>query len=79
MIAPTKGKSCITTVSVCNWNYLLIVIVKKWLQIDASLYTLLQILSVFVIEKNQLLQVLQGVVYISEQCNSANQLKLLNF
>jgi len=67
------------SVSVCNWNYLLIVIVKKWLQIDASLYTLLQILSVFVIEKNQLLQVLQGVVYISEQCNSANQLKLLNF
>ena len=60
-------------------TYVLIAIVKKELQIDASLYTLLQILSVFVIEKNQLLQVLQGVVYISEQCNSANQLKLLNF
>ena len=39
-------------------TYVLIAIVKKELQIDASLYTLLQILSVSVFEKNQLRQVL---------------------
>jgi hypothetical protein len=57
----------------------LIAIVKKELQIDASLYTLLQILSVSVFEKNQLRQALQGTTYIPEQCGAANQLNLLNF
>ena len=60
-------------------TYVLIAIVKKELQIDASLYTLLQILSVSVFEKNQLRQALQGAVYIPEQCGAANQLNLLNF
>ena len=60
-------------------TYVLIAIVKKELQIDASLYTLLQILSVSVFEKNQLQQALQGAVYIPEQCGDANQLNLLNF
>ena len=60
-------------------TYVLIAIVKKELQIDASLYTLLQILSVSVFEKNQLRQALQGAVYIPEQRGSANQLNLLNF
>jgi len=57
----------------------LIAIVKKELQIDASLYTLLRILSVSVFEKNQLLQALQGAAYIPEQCGTANQLNLFNF
>ena len=60
-------------------TYVLIAIVKKELQIDASLYTLLQILSVSVFEKNQLQQALQGADYIPEQCGSANQLNLFNF
>ena len=60
-------------------TYMLIAIVKKELQIDASLYTLLQILSVSVFEKNQLQQALQGIAYIPEQSNSANQLNLFNF
>ena len=60
-------------------TYVLIAIVKKELQIDASLYTLLQILSVSVFEKNQLQQALQGIAYIPEQSNSANQLNLFNF
>ncbi len=60
-------------------TYVLIAIVKKELQIDASLYTLLQILSVSVFEKNQLRQALQGAVYIPEQRGAANQLNLLNF
>jgi len=60
-------------------TYVLIAIVKKELQIDVSLYTLLQILSVSVFEKNQLHQALQGVAYIPEQCIATNQLNLFNF
>lgn len=60
-------------------TYVLIAIVKKELQIDASLYTLLQILSVSIFEKNQLQQALQGAAYISEQYSAANQLNLFNF
>ena len=60
-------------------TYVLIAIVKKELQIDASLYTLLQILSVSVFEKTQLQQAFQGVTYISEQSNPTNQLNLFDF
>ena len=60
-------------------TYVLIAIVKKELQIDASLYTLLQILSVSIFEKNQLQQALQGATYLPEQCGEANQLNLFNF
>ncbi len=60
-------------------TYVLIAIVKKELQIDASLYTLLQILSVSVFEKNQLQQALQGTAYIPEPYGAANQLNLFNF
>ena len=60
-------------------TYVLIAIVKKELQINASLYTLLQILSVSVFEKNQLQQALQGIACISELGNAPNQLNLFNF
>jgi len=60
-------------------TYVLIAIIKKELQIDASLYTLLQILSVSVFEKNQLQQALQGVADISEPPLNANQLNLFDF
>jgi transposase len=60
-------------------TYVLIAIVKKELQIDASLYTLLQILSVSVFEKTQLSQAFAGSGYIPEQTDFANQLNLLDF
>ena len=60
-------------------TYVLIAIVKKELQINASLYTLLQILSVSVFEKSQLQHALQGVVYITETDSATNQLNLFNF
>ena len=60
-------------------TYVLIAIIKKELQIDASLYTLLQILSVSVFEKNQLQQALQGAVDISEPPINANQINLFDF
>ncbi|BCT67003.1 IS4 family transposase [Nitrosospira sp. NRS527] len=60
-------------------TYVLIAIVKKELQIDASLYTLLQILSVSVFEKTQLQQAFAGIDNISEQTDLNNQLNLFDF
>jgi IS4 transposase len=57
-------------------TYVLIAIVKKELQINASLYTLLQILSVSVFEKTELSSAFQGDEYSSEMLDTANQLNL---
>ncbi|MGA9992527.1 MAG: IS4 family transposase, partial [Thiobacillaceae bacterium] len=59
--------------------YVLIAIVKKELQIDASLYSLLQILSVSVFEKTQLSQAFTGSVQFPEQTDLPNQLNLYDF
>ncbi|MEO7623227.1 MAG: IS4 family transposase, partial [Gallionella sp.] len=53
--------------------------VKKELQLDASLYTLLQILSVSVFEKTRLSQAFAGTMLASEQTDFANQLNLFDF
>jgi hypothetical protein len=63
--------------AVCT--YVLIAIVKKKLQLDASLYTLLQILSVSVFEKTQLSCALQPDLEIQEMSLDANQLNLFTF
>jgi hypothetical protein len=60
-------------------TYVLITIVKKELQIDASLYTLLQILSVSVFEKTQLSQAFAGSGQLPEQAGFYNQLNLYDF
>ena len=60
-------------------TYVLIAIIKKELQLDASLYTLLQILSVSVFEKTQLSQAFSGSGQFSEQAYFANQLNLFDF
>ena len=60
-------------------TYVLIAIIKKELQIDASLYTLLQILSVSVFEKTQLQQAFAGMDNISEEATLNNQLNLFDF
>jgi hypothetical protein len=57
----------------------LIAIVKKELQLDASLNTLLQILSVSVFEKTQLSRAFAGSLLISEQADFYNQLNLFDF
>ena len=63
--------------AVCT--YVLIAIVKKKLQLDASLYTLLQILSVSVFEKSQLSSALRPAFDTPEMPLAANQLNLFNF
>ena len=60
-------------------TYVLIAIVKKELQLDASLYTLLQILSVSVFEKNELASALQLSSALPETPLGANQLSLFSF
>ena len=60
-------------------TYVLIAIVKKELQLDASLYTLLQILSVSVFEKTQLSCALQPDDSEIELSNGTNQMILFSF
>ena len=59
-------------------TYVLIAIVKKELQLDASLYTLLQILSVAVFEKTEISRALQLDPPGPETPLGANQLSLFN-
>ena len=60
-------------------TYVLIAIVKKELQLDASLDTCLQILSVSVFEKTQLSYALQADAAEIDIPNAANQLNLFDF
>ena len=60
-------------------TYVLIAIVKKELQLDASLHSLLQILSVSVFEKIQLSQAFAGSGLHQDQSDFANQLNLFDF
>ena len=60
-------------------TYVLIAIVKKELHLEASLYTLLQILSVSVFEKTLISCALQTGIRTSEIPPSANQLNLFTF
>ena len=60
-------------------TYVLIAIVKKELQLEASLYTCLQILSVSVFEKTELSCALQPDQSQIDPTNDANQLILFNF
>ena len=60
-------------------TYVLIAIVKKELQLDASLYTCLQILSVSVFEKTQISCALQADAFQTDLPNAANQLNLFDF
>lgn len=60
-------------------TYVLIAIVKKELQLNVSLYSLLQILSVSVFEKTPLSQAFTGNEQFQEQTDFANQLNLFDF
>lgn len=59
--------------------YVLIAIIRKELQLEASLYTLLQILSVSVFEKTPINKAFLDAGDITEQGALGNQLNLFNF
>jgi len=58
--------------------YVLVAIIRKRLNLDLSLYTILQILSVTVFEKAPLFQVLTESQYLTEHYPPANQLNLFD-
>ena len=59
--------------------YVLVAIVKKRLNLEASLYTLLQIFSLTLFEKMPIQQAFAGSDYISNDAISSNQLNLFDF
>ena len=59
--------------------YVLVAIVKKRLNLDASLYTLLQIFSLTLFEKMPIQQAFAGSNYKSETAQNSNQLNLFTF
>lgn len=59
--------------------YVLVAIVRKRLQLDASLYQILQILSVSLFEKTPILCSLQGLDQDDNFAENANQLILFEF
>lgn len=58
--------------------YVLVALIKKRLNLDASLYTLLQILSVTLFEKMPIQQALQGIDDQAENTDRNNQLNLFD-
>lgn len=56
--------------------YLLVAIIRKRLNIQASLYTILQVLSVSIFERTMINQLLTFYDYITDQVNDNNQLNL---
>ena len=58
--------------------YVLVAIVKKKMELDRSLYTILQILSVTLFEKTPILQALSQVAYTNEEDGQYIQLDLLD-
>jgi len=58
--------------------YVLVAILKKRLQLEASLYTILQILSVTIFERIPILQVFSSIEYKTKEGMFPNQLKLFD-
>ena len=58
--------------------YVLVAIVKKTLNLDQSLYTILQILSLTLFEKEPIYQALSNVSYTNQTDHIGNQLNLFD-
>ena len=58
--------------------YVLVAIIVKEEEVDCSLYTFLQIISVTVFEKVDILQLVPAADYTSTAVRLANQLKLFD-
>jgi hypothetical protein len=56
--------------------YLIVAIIKKRLNIQESLYTILQVLSVFLFERTSMFQLLTFYDYTNDMDNNLNQLNL---
>jgi hypothetical protein len=58
--------------------YVLVAIVKKSLNLDQSLHTILQIFSVTLFEKTPILQAFTRTICTNQNCEATNQLKLFD-
>ena len=74
----TSENAVTTQIYIAVTTYLLVAIMKKRLQIDDSLYTILQILSVSLFEKKPILCALEPASYTNLEGMIANQLELFN-
>jgi hypothetical protein len=74
----TSENAVTTQIYIAVSTYLLVAIMKKSLQIDDSLYTILQILSVSLFEKKPILCALEPASYTNLEGVLANQLELFD-
>ena len=74
----TSENSLKTQVWIAITTYLLVAILKKRLALDASLYQILQVLSVNLFEKTPILRAFQRTTSQPEIFEPRNQLTLLN-
>lgn len=74
----TSENAVRTQIWIAVTTYVLVAIIRKRLQIDLDLYTLLQMLSVYVFEQVPLPQLLMGSAYRLEGADIPNQLSLFN-
>ena len=68
-----------TQIWIAVTTYLLVAIIKKMLKIEPSLYTILQIFSVTIVENIPILQLLTGYDYTAPKYVDPNQLNLFDF
>ena len=59
--------------------YVLVAIIKKQLRLEASLYTLMQVLSVAIFEKIPIQTALSSVAHETDDATGSNQLNLFAF
>jgi hypothetical protein len=74
----TSKNAVKTQVWIAVATYVLIAIIKKCLQLDQSLYTILQVLSVAIFEKTPILQAFSDWTYNNENTEISKQLKLFD-
>jgi hypothetical protein len=74
----TSSNAVKTQIWIAIAVYVLVAIIKKQLQLEASLYTILQILSVMAFEQVPIMQVLTDFDYKSIEIDSDKQLLLLD-
>jgi hypothetical protein len=72
----TSENAVKTQIWIAICTYVLVAIVKKQLQLELSLYNMLQILSVTPFEKTPLTQLFTGTIYQSDEAHECNQLTL---
>ena len=74
----TSANAVRTQIWIAVSVYVLVAIVRKRLDIQASLYQILQILSVTLFEKTPVLRTLQNIDSDAYLCGSGNQLNLFS-